>query len=173
MSFHPGTQFPGSDLSLFSADKAPTLEPLLVLNGDLNSNGGEASGLINNLAVLTNVSPDLAPPGKHLISVSVLDDQGLSQENLSIEVKKELEAWFGAEVASYEHIKNYQIRQALPDQTPPWLETSQKPVSIVESGQTIYLCGDHRETASIHGALVSGRRAAEQVSKDLKVALSI
>lgn len=157
----------------FSADKAPTQEPLLVLNGDINSSGGEASGLINNLAVLTNVSPDLAPPGKHLISVSVLDDQGLSQENLSIEVKKELEAWFGPEAASYEHIKNYQIRQALPDQTPPWLETSQKPVSILESGQTIYLCGDHRETASIHGALVSGRRAAEQVSKDLKVALSI
>lgn len=158
----------------FSADKAPTQEPLLVLNGDINPDGDQSkSGLINNLAVLTNVSPELAPPGKHLISVSVLDDQGLSQENLIDKVAQELQTWFGTEASSYEHIKNYQIRQALPDQSPPWLETSQKPVSISESGQTIYLCGDHRETASIHGAMVSGRRAAEQVAKDLKVALSI
>ena len=144
------------------------------MNGDINPDGDQSkSGLINNLAVLTNVSPELAPPGKHLISVSVLDDQGLSQENLIDKVAQELQTWFGPEAASYEHIKNYQIRQALPDQSPPWLETSQKPVSISESGQTIYLCGDHRETASIHGAMVSGRRAAEQVAKDLKVALSI
>ena len=30
------------------------------------------------------------------------------------------------------------------------------------------MCGDYRETASIQGALASGRRAAEAVIKDLR-----
>ena len=31
----------------------------------------------------------------------------------------------------------------------------------------VYLCGDHRDNASIEGAMVSGRRAAEAVLADL------
>jgi hypothetical protein len=40
-------------------------------------------------------------------------------------------------------------------------------VRLVGSGG-VYMCGDYRETASIQGALVSGRRAAEAVIKDLR-----
>jgi uncharacterized protein YbjT (DUF2867 family) len=35
-----------------------------------------------------------------------------------------------------------------------------KPVRV-ESG--LFVCGDHRDTASLHGAMPSGRRAAEAV----------
>jgi predicted NAD/FAD-dependent oxidoreductase len=31
----------------------------------------------------------------------------------------------------------------------------------------VYVCGDHRDNASIQGAMVSGRRAAEAVIADL------
>jgi predicted NAD/FAD-dependent oxidoreductase len=31
----------------------------------------------------------------------------------------------------------------------------------------VYVCGDHQDTSSIQGALVSGRRAAEAVLVDL------
>ena len=31
----------------------------------------------------------------------------------------------------------------------------------------MYVCGDHRDNASIQGAMVSGRRAAEAVLADL------
>ena len=37
----------------------------------------------------------------------------------------------------------------------------------VRSGPGRYVCGDHRDSASIQGALVSGRRAAEAVLQDL------
>jgi predicted NAD/FAD-dependent oxidoreductase len=32
----------------------------------------------------------------------------------------------------------------------------------------LYVCGDHRDSASIQGALVSGRRAADAVLADLR-----
>ncbi|MDF2740823.1 MAG: hypothetical protein K0S88_2191, partial [Actinomycetia bacterium] len=31
----------------------------------------------------------------------------------------------------------------------------------------LYVCGDHRDNASINGALVSGRRTADAVLEDL------
>jgi predicted NAD/FAD-dependent oxidoreductase len=46
---------------------------------------------------------------------------------------------------------------------PPPLVLRQ-PVRLAEQ---IYVCGDHRDTGSIQGALVSGRRAATAVLTDL------
>jgi len=37
----------------------------------------------------------------------------------------------------------------------------------VRFGPGRYVCGDHRDTSSIQGAMVSGRRAAEAVLADL------
>jgi predicted NAD/FAD-dependent oxidoreductase len=42
----------------------------------------------------------------------------------------------------------------------PW----QRPVRL-RAG--LYVCGDHRDSASIDGALTSGRRVAEAVAEDL------
>lgn len=46
--------------------------------------------------------------------------------------------------------------------TPP-LEV-RSPVTL---GDGVFVCGDHRDTASIQGALVSGQRAAEAVNAHL------
>jgi predicted NAD/FAD-dependent oxidoreductase len=37
----------------------------------------------------------------------------------------------------------------------------------VTLGDGVFVCGDHRDTASIQGALVSGQRAAEAVNAHL------
>ena len=50
------------------------------------------------------------------------------------------------------------IPHALPAQPPPL--SVRRPVRIQDG---LWVCGDHRDTASIQGALVSGRRAAEAV----------
>ena len=42
-----------------------------------------------------------------------------------------------------------------------------KPVRQDHDGGRVYVTGDHRDTSSIQGALVSGRRAAEAVVSDL------
>ena len=67
--------------------------------------------------------------------------------------------------ASWQHIASYDLPQALPSMAPP-LGTLRKPVRVRDG---VYVCGDHRDTASIQGALVSGRRAATAVLKDLGV----
>jgi predicted NAD/FAD-dependent oxidoreductase len=72
--------------------------------------------------------------------------------------------WFGPTVSSWRHLKSYRIPHAQPQQYPGALEPPQRPVRV-RSG--IYVCGDHRDNASINGAMLSGRRAAEAVLADL------
>ena len=44
-----------------------------------------------------------------------------------------------------------------------------RPVRLSAADGTLYVAGDHRDTSSIQGALVSGRRAAEAVLADLGI----
>ena len=61
-------------------------------------------------------------------------------------------------------MKSYRILHAQPQQFPGALEPAERAVRIRPG---VYVCGDHRDNASIHGAMVSGRRAAEAVVADL------
>jgi hypothetical protein len=56
----------------------------------------------------------------------------------------------------------YAIAHGQPDQRPPF--SPKQPVAL---GQGLFVCGDHRDTASIQGALFSGRRSAEAVLSSL------
>ncbi len=136
----------------FAAEAPPVKEPILVLNGD-------GSGPINNLCVPSQVSPGYAPGGQSLVSVTVLHDYK-QQENLMPQVTRQLQAWFGSAVASWRHLKTYDIRYALPVQAPPALQPVEKPATVREG---VFVCGDHCDTASINGAMAAGRRAAEAV----------
>lgn len=150
----------------FAAEIAPLDEPLLALDGN-----GE--GPVNNVAVLSKVSAAYAPKGQHLISATCLIDENCSEINGADEAKLianaqvQLKKWFGASVDDWRHLKTYVIAHALPDQTPPWLTPPSRPVQT-ELPNT-YVCGDHRENASINGAMVSGRKAAEALTANLRV----
>src|SRR5206468_3820837 len=76
---------------------------------------------------------------------------------LQAAVREQLGGWFGSEVAGWRHLRTYLIRDALPRQAPADLDMPERPVRW-EPG--VYVCGDHRDNASIQGAMVSGRRAA-------------
>ncbi|MCC6509450.1 MAG: FAD-dependent oxidoreductase [Pirellulaceae bacterium] len=144
----------------YSASHPPFREPILVLNGD-------GQGPINNLCVPTNVSSDYAPFGASLISVTVLDTcSGASIEVTEQQVRNQLKDWYGAQAETWRHLRTYSIAYALPDQTCPALDQPQRPVRC---GEGIYVCGDHRDNASIEGAMVSGRRAAEAIIEDLSI----
>ena len=83
----------------------------------------------------------------------------LSEQQLIETVKAELSPWFGAgEVSTWSHLRTYRIPFAQPNQSPP--TNFKRPVAL---GQGLYVCGDHRDSATFDGALVSGRRAAEAV----------
>ena len=141
----------------FSAPRSPIDKPILILNGD-------GRGPINNLCVPTLSSPSYGPGDKSLISVTTLQN-ATAPDSLRAEVVEQLGEWFGATVADWSHIRTYTIPYALPTQFPPALSIPERPVRWQP---WIYFCGDHRDNASIQGAMVSGRRAAEAIIQDQK-----
>jgi phytoene dehydrogenase-like protein len=149
------SQGQGTTCLYFSASSPPIEKPILVLNGD-------GQGPINNLCVPTVAARTYGPSDKSLISVTVLGT--LADPNQLVrDVSKQLEEWFGDVVQQWKHLRTYSIPYALPHQNPPALEN---PERAVRWSAGVYVCGDHRDNASIQGAMVSGRRAAEAVLKD-------
>lgn len=135
----------------FRAPKPPSPENILYLNG-------EDGGIVNNCCFPSTVAPSYAPPGQALVSVSTIGthDQ-LSDAQLEAAVREQLAGWFGAaEVGSWSHLRTYRIPFAQPNQSPP--TNFKRPVSL---GGGLYVCGDHRDSATFDGAIKSGRRAAE------------
>lgn len=134
----------------FCAPSSPINESIICLNGS-----GE--GVVNNVCALTDVSPDYSPDERALISVSVL---GLHpQEALPAKVRKELMGWFGECVAQWCHLRTDLIPEALPEQTP---KVQKHKLGYIQQ-KGIYVCGDHTTSASIEGAVISGKRAAEAI----------
>jgi len=146
----------GTTCLYFSAPHPPLDQPILVLNGD-------GSGPINNLCVPTVAAPSYGPGNQSLVSATVL---GTTSDSLRLlaEVREQLEEWFGTAVKNWRHLRTYSIPYALPAQAPPALSVPERPVQWQPG---IYVCGDHRDNASIQGAMVSGRRAGDAVMKDL------
>jgi phytoene dehydrogenase-like protein len=68
--------------------------------------------------------------------------------------------WFGRGVDSWRHLRSYYIPQALPEQSPGAGGLQHRNIRL---GNGVYICGDHRDSASINGALLSGRRAGEAI----------
>ncbi len=140
----------------FAAEVPPVDEPTLVL-------AGEELGPVSHLCVPSLVAPGYAPPGEALVSVSVLDRGGMDPDKLERAVRAQLAGWFGTRAWGWRHLRTDVIAHAQPAQTPDVLRSPARPVRLRPD---VYVCGDHRDTATIDGALTSGRRAAEAVLRD-------
>ena len=141
----------------YAADQAPTDAPILVLDG-------EGSGPVNHLAVMSNVSPHYAPGGQALVSVSVIGNPSQPDTEIEGRVRAHLRRWYGDAVSTWRHLKTYRIVHAQPAQEPPTLSPPERPARLAHG---LYVAGDPRTNASINGAMVAGRRAAEAVLSDL------
>lgn len=139
----PGSR--GSTTMWFAAERAPIDEPVLLLDGD-------GCGPAQSAAVMSNVAPDYALAGGSLVVASIA---GTTAPDLEEAVRTQLTGWFGPAVRSWRLLREDRIAHALPEQSVP---TSPKRNARLTNG--VYICGDHRDTASIQGALFSGRRAA-------------
>ncbi len=139
--------------SYFAAPESPTDLPLLILDG-------EGRGPANHVAVVSNVAPRYAPTGSHLISVSGVDESAEDPEAFREDAPRQLSRWFGSTVHRWEHLRTYQIPEALPrhpaGSVGPSADRTPRPDGLV-------VAGDYTEFGAIQGALVSGRRAAEDV----------
>ncbi|GAB94381.1 phytoene dehydrogenase-like protein [Kineosphaera limosa] len=112
-------------------------------------------GPLVNACVMTNAAPSYAPPGQHLVQASALLADADLPENT---VREQLAALFGVDTGGWDLLIRHEIPYALPEQRPPLQIRRQ-----VDLGDGVFVCGDHRDTASIQGALVSGRRTARAV----------
>ena len=111
-------------------------------------------GPLVNSAVLTAVAPSYAPAGRQLIAATVLG----ADADAEPAVRRQLALVYGVATAQWELITTHVIAEALPSQSAP-LQV-RRPVRLADG---LFVAGDHRDTASIQGALVSGRRAANAV----------
>ena len=133
----------------FAAECSPIDEAIICLNG------GDG-GIVNNVCVLTDASPDYSEDGRALLSVSVLGLQDGTE--LVADAQAELAGWFGSDVESWTHLRTDRIKKALPEQPPI---SHAKGEFLHQAG--VYFCGDHCTSASIEGAVISGKRVAEAI----------
>ncbi len=132
----------------FAADEPPMTDRYIVLNGT-----GHGPAL--NITVLSNVAPEYAPDGSALVAAAC---PGINDAGIEPAVRTQLRAMWGSSVDSWRHLRTDAIAHGQPTQRPPF-----SPKQQVALGQGVFVCGDHRDTASIQGALYSGRRCAEAV----------
>jgi phytoene dehydrogenase-like protein len=131
-----------------AAPRSPLGEPTLLVDTERK---------ILNTTVLSEVTPGYAPDGRALVSSSVLGDASGREPD----VRARLAELYGTDTAGWEHLASYPVYGALPAMPAP------HPLSRttrVSAGR--YVCGDHRATGSVQGAMASGTRAAREFLAD-------
>jgi hypothetical protein len=109
---------------------------------------------------MSNVAPAYTPDGRALIAAACPGVTG--SQDLEGAVRRQLASWWGPSVQAWRHLRTDWIPHAQPDSRPPF-----SPKRAVVAGDGIFVCGDHRDTPSIQGALYSGRRCGTAVVSSL------
>jgi glycine/D-amino acid oxidase-like deaminating enzyme len=128
---------------------SPWPHPLIVL--------GEAGGRLVNSVVVSDAQPAYSPDGRALVASSTLDVTSERQ------VREEITRSHGVSGSDLEHLTSATVTGAQPAATPPLQH--RRPVEL---GGGLFVCGDHRDTPSIQGAMASGARAARAVLRTLR-----
>jgi len=135
------------------APQPPTRSPQLHLDGD-------GRGPVVNTVVLSTSAPGYSPDDRALVATTVLGDA--ADAGTEAEVRAQLHYVYRAETAGWELLRVHALPRALTAMPPP-LDV-RRPVAL---GDGLFVAGDHRDSASSQGALVSGRRAADAVLEHL------
>lgn len=109
---------------------------------------------------MTAAAPGYSSDGRALVSTSVVGPRR-DDPALPLAVRERLAFLYGLGPGDFELVGVYRIDHAQPATPPPLQRRS--PVRLA-AGR--YVCGDWRDTSSIQGSLVSGRRVAGAVLRD-------
>ncbi|MFD9500802.1 NAD(P)/FAD-dependent oxidoreductase [Streptomyces sp. NPDC060035] len=147
-AFHPVT------VLHHTAPAPPSTGAHLLLDAD-------RSGPVAHTAVMSEVDPSRAPHGRTLITSTVL---GPPPPDLDRTVRAHLAVLYGAPTHDWELLAAHHDPEAVPAMPPP--HDLRRPVRVLAG---LYVCGDHRDSSTVQGALHSGHRAASAILADLGV----
>jgi phytoene dehydrogenase-like protein len=119
----------------------------------------DRGGPVAHTAVVSEVDPSRAPAGRALISSTVL---GPPPEGVDTAVRMHLSRLYGVSTRRWETLAVHHTAEAVPAMRPP--HDHRRPVRLLAG---LYVCGDHRDTSTVQGALHSGHRAATALLTDL------
>lgn len=119
--------------------------------------GSPEDGPAIHVAVPSLVAPGYAPTGRHLVLVTAVGDEAF-RPDLEQAIREQMRGWFGESVEGWRHLHTDVVPRALPVKTP-----EDPIVRGADLGSGLFVCGDHRDSASIEGAMQSGARAAAAV----------
>ncbi|WP_327298705.1 NAD(P)/FAD-dependent oxidoreductase [Streptomyces sp. NBC_01197] len=132
-----------------AAPQPPLHEPTLLV---------DSARRFLNTCVPSEVAPTYAPADRSLVATSVLGPGGPGEEE---RLRAVLDEVYRTDTSSWELLAPYTVEGALPAMTAPWPLSR---TTRVSPGR--HVCGDHRATGSVQGALASGARAAREVLED-------
>ncbi|KUM89923.1 NAD(P)/FAD-dependent oxidoreductase [Streptomyces pseudovenezuelae] len=150
--FHPVT------VVHHTTDDPPRTGSALLLDAD-------RGGPVAHTAVISEVDPSRAPSGRALISSTVL---GTPPPDLETAVRTHLARLYGTPTRRWETLAVHHTREAVPAMPAP--HDLRRPVRLLAG---LYVCGDHRDTSTVQGALHSAHRATAAILKDLGAAGSM
>lgn len=131
----------------FAVDAGAPASTLLTVDGHRN-------GPVVNTVVMSRTVPSYAPSGRQVVQATCLLPSGATERDVRRHVS---DIWQG-DVAAWELLRRDDIPDALPAQPAPL--RSRGPAQLTDR---VFVAGDHRDTASVNGALVSGERAARAI----------
>lgn len=141
----------------FRTPSAPFSLPVFALDGR------GPIGPVWTAVEVTSFAPSYAPPDSHLVAAKTLLDRFDGRASVRV-VRRHLAAIYGVPTDDWEVVAHFELPNAVPTHRPPLSDRQQ-----VRIWDDVYVAGDHRKTGSIHGAMVSGQRAAEAVLVDLGI----
>jgi phytoene dehydrogenase-like protein len=125
----------------------------------------DRGGPVAHTAMVSAVDPSRAPADRTLVSSTVL---GTPPEGVDTAVRMHLSRLYGTSTRRWETLAVHHTAEAVPAMRPP--HDPRRPVRLLAG---LYVCGDHRDTSTVQGALHSAHRATAAILADLGAAGSL
>ncbi|MFJ9561597.1 FAD-dependent oxidoreductase [Streptomyces fuscichromogenes] len=153
----PGLRVP--DFHQVTVVHHTTDEPTALTTGTSLLLDADRGGPVSHTSVVSNIDPSRAPQGRALISSTVL---GTPPSDIDTAVRMHLSRLYGTSTRRWETLAVHHTPEAVPAMRPP--HDLRRPVRLLAG---LYVCGDHRDTSTVQGALHSAHRATAAILTDL------
>ncbi|MFG2980282.1 NAD(P)/FAD-dependent oxidoreductase [Streptomyces sp. NPDC048258] len=122
---------------------------------------GDPKWPVSHTTVMSAVDPTRAPAGRSLVTTTVLGPPPPART-----VASRLARLYDTATRDWEPLAVHHTPEAVPAMPPPY--DVRRPVRVLAG---LYVCGDHRDTNTVQGALHSARRATTAVLRDFGIPL--